>query len=152
MANRLLDFLKEPTTASIAKGGFIVLFFKVVGALGGYVLLFSLSATGGEREVGVYEVAFTIILIGSTIGRWGLDTVLVKALGQQQINDAPSRPLYLKLFTRVLGISVLIAAATFVLAAAFTDLFFDQTPTAVITTAAIAIKRCFELLFVVMVK
>ena len=26
MANRLLDFLKEPTTASIAKGGFIVLF------------------------------------------------------------------------------------------------------------------------------
>ena len=54
MANRLLDFLKEPTTASIAKGSFIVLFFKVVGALGGYVLLFSLSATGGEREVGVY--------------------------------------------------------------------------------------------------
>ena len=103
MANRLLDFLKEPTTASIAKGSFIVLFFKVIGALGGYVLLFSLSATGGEREVGVYEVAFTIILIGSTIGRWGLDTVLVKALGQQQMEEAPSRPLYLKLFIRVLA-------------------------------------------------
>ena len=96
MANRLLDFLKEPTTASIAKGSFIVLFFKVIGALGGYVLLFSLSATGGEREGGVYEVAFTLILIGSTMGRWGLDTVLVKALGQQQMEEAPSRPLYLK--------------------------------------------------------
>ena len=147
MANRLLDFLKEPTTASIAKGSFIVLLFKVIGALGGYVLLFSLSATGGEREVGVYEVAFTIILIGSTIGRWGLDTVLVKALGQQQMEDAPSRPLYLKLFTRVLGVSILISAGTFALAATFTDLFFDQTPTAVITTAAIAIVPFTLMLF-----
>ena len=147
MANRLLDFLKEPTTASIAKGSFIVLLFKVIGALGGYVLLFSLSATGGEREVGVYEVAFTLILIGSTIGRWGLDTVLVKALGQQQMEDAPSRPLYLKLFTRVLGVSILISAGTFALAATFTDLFFDQTPTAVITTAAIAIVPFTLMLF-----
>lgn len=147
MANRLLDFLKEPTTASIAKGSFIVLLFKVIGALGGYVLLFSLSTTGGEREVGVYEVAFTIILIGSTVGRWGLDTVLVKALGQQQMNEAPSRSLYLKLFMRVFGVSVLVSAVVFILAAAFTDLFFDQTPTAIITTAAIAIVPFTLMLF-----
>ena len=115
--------------------------------MGGYVLLFSLSTTGGEREVGVYEVAFTIIVIGSTLGRWGLDTVLVKALGQQQMNDAPSRPLFLKLFTRVLGVTVLVSATMFILAATFTALFFDQTPTAVLTTAAIAIVPFTLMLF-----
>ena len=35
--------MQNPIGATLAKGGAIVLLFKVIGALGGYVLLFSLS-------------------------------------------------------------------------------------------------------------
>ena len=80
MWTRVLQFLKEPTGAALAKGSLVVLVFKVIGALGGYVLLFSLAKEGGELSVGVYEVAFTVLVIGSTLGRWGLDTVLVLSL------------------------------------------------------------------------
>jgi len=80
MWNKVKNFIGDPSGAALAKGGLVVLIFKVIGALGGYVLLFSLAQAGGELSVGVYEVAFTLVLIGSTVGRWGLDTVVVKEM------------------------------------------------------------------------
>ncbi len=47
MWTRVLQFLKEPTGAALAKGSLVVLVFKVIGALGGYALLFSLAKAGG---------------------------------------------------------------------------------------------------------
>ena len=139
MLHKLLNILREPTTAKLAKGSGIVLFFKVIGALGGYVLLFSLAKTGGERAVGIYEVAFTTILIGSTVGRWGLDTVLVKELGQLSPNQRPSRTHYLSIFGRTLVMAAAVSIIAFVLASFFTRTFFNDTPDDVLRTAALAI-------------
>lgn len=138
MFNKLIQYIKEPTTAKLLSGGGIVLFFKVLGALGGYFLLFSLAQKGGETAVGVYEVAFTVLLIGSTMGRFGLDTVLVRELGTKS-SPQFNRSLYLAILLRTLLFSAFIALILFTFAAYFTALFFDESPTSVLRTAALAI-------------
>ncbi|MEL0026815.1 MAG: hypothetical protein VW775_07060, partial [Schleiferiaceae bacterium] len=137
MIQRILQFLKDPTAATLAKGSSVVLIFKIIGALGGYVLLWSLGQAGGEKAVGVYEVAFTLILIASTVGRWGLDTVLVKELGKTELGDAPSRGLYGHIFVRVLAITAALSILTFFAAEALTEFFFNQTPVGVLRTASL---------------
>ena len=138
MWTKVKNFIGDPSGAALAKGGLVVLIFKVIGALGGYVLLFSLAQAGGELSVGVYEVAFTLVLIGSTIGRWGLDTVVVKEMSREALDGAPSRALYLAIFVRVLVMVVGVAVMAFILASLLTNLFFQNTPSEVLATAAIA--------------
>ena len=139
MIQRILQFLKDPTAAQLAKGSSVVLMFKIIGALGGYVLLWSLGKAGGEKAVGVYEVAFTLILIASTIGRWGLDTVLVKELGKTELGNAPSRGLYGQIFLRVFAISAALSAIIFFSAEGLTGLFFNQTDVGVLRTASLTV-------------
>ena len=139
MWTRVLQFLKEPTGAALAKGSLVVLVFKVIGALGGYVLLFSLAKAGGELSVGVYEVAFTVLVIGSTMGRWGLDTVLVREMSREAKSGGLSRSLYIAVFFRVTAITSLVALALFFGASFLTNLFFEDTPKEILATAAIAI-------------
>lgn len=139
MWNTIKRFIQEPTGAALAKGGSIVLFFKVVGALGGYVLLFSLAKVGGELSVGIYEVAFTVVLIGSTIARWGLDTVLVREMAKDHQAELSSRKLYLNVLGRVLVLSALVALGAYLGATYLTNLFFQNTPQSVIATAAITV-------------
>ena len=138
MWTKVKNFFSDPSGAALAKGGLVVLIFKVIGALGGYILLFSLAQAGGELSVGVYEVAFTLVLIGSTVGRWGLDTVVVKEMSREALDGAPSRKLYLAVFSHVLLMVVGVALLAFVLAAMLTEVFFQNTPSEVLATAAIA--------------
>jgi len=138
MWNKVKNFIGDPSGAALAKGGLVVLIFKVIGALGGYVLLFSLAQAGGELSVGVYEVAFTLVLIGSTVGRWGLDTVVVKEMSREAIDSAPSRTLYLAIFYRVLLMVIGVAVLAFLFSAFLTGVFFQNTPSEVLAMAAFA--------------
>lgn len=138
MWNKVKNFIGDPSGAALAKGGLVVLIFKVIGALGGYVLLFSLAQAGGELSVGVYEVAFTLVLIGSTVGRWGLDTVVVKEMSREAIDSAPSRTLYLAIFYRVLFMVIGVAVLAFLFSAFLTGVFFQNTPSEVLAMAAFA--------------
>ncbi len=94
MLKRIEQFTDSPIGLALAKGGSIVLVFKVLGALGGYVLLYTLAKVGGQEAVGIYEVAFTVVLIGSTASRWGLDTVLVREIARDQHAGLVSKALY----------------------------------------------------------
>ena len=139
MLKRIEQFTDSPTGLALAKGGSIVLFFKVLGALGGYILLYSISKVGGELAVGIYEVAFTVVLIGATLSRWGLDTVLVREMARDQHENLASKTLYLSVLKRVFILSVFWASLTFVCASLLTNLFFKETPTHVLITAACSI-------------
>jgi O-antigen/teichoic acid export membrane protein len=139
MLKRIKQFTNSPTGSALAKGGSIILFFKVVGALGGYVLLYSLGSVGGELAVGIYEVAFTVVVIGSALSRWGLDTVLVRELARDQHAGLASRVLYLSVLKRVIILSIGWAIVVFLAASLLTKLFFQDTPPHVLTTAALTI-------------
>ena len=139
MLKRIEQFTDSPTGLALAKGGSIVLFFKVLGALGGYVLLYSISKVGGELAVGIYEVAYTVVLIGSTLSRWGLDTVLVREMARDQHANLASKTLYLSVLKRVFILSICWASLAFIGASVLTNLFFKYTPTRVLVTAAFSI-------------
>lgn len=139
MLKRIEQFTDSPTGLALAKGGSIVLFFKVLGALGGYVLLYSISKVGGELAVGIYEVAYTVVLIGSTLSRWGLDTVLVREMARDQHANLASKTLYLSVLKRVFILSICWASLAFIGASVLTNLFFKDTPTRVLVTAAFSI-------------
>ncbi|HCP41133.1 MAG TPA: hypothetical protein DIT65_04995, partial [Cryomorphaceae bacterium] len=90
-------------------------------------------------SVGIYEVAFTVVLIGSTVSRWGLDTVLVREMARDLEANLSSRALYLAVLSRVFLLSIICSAAVFFGSQLLTDLFFQNTPTKVIVTAALAV-------------
>ena len=139
MLKRIEQFTDSPIGLALAKGGSIVLFFKVLGALGGYILLYTLAKVGGQEAVGIYEVAFTVVLIGSTASRWGLDTVLVREISRDNHLNLASKTLYLSVLKRVFTLSICWAIALFLLATLLTNLFFKDTPTHVLAVAAFSI-------------
>ncbi len=139
MFKRIKQFTDSPTGYVLAKGGSIVLLFKVFGALGGYVLLYSLGIAGGEAAIGIYEVAYTIVIIGSALSRWGLDTVIVREMARDQHSGLASRALYLSILKRVVILSVVWTILVFSASSLLTNLFFNDTPANVLTTAAFSI-------------
>ena len=54
-----------------------VLAFKVLGALSGYIFAFVVSKKGAEAY-GIYELAFTALMILSVFVKWGLDGATVR--------------------------------------------------------------------------
>ena len=139
MFKRIKQFVDSPTGYVLAKGGSIVLLFKVVGALGGYVLLYSLGLAGGEAAIGIYEVAYTIVIIGSALSRWGLDTVIVREMARDQHSGLASRALYLSILKRVIILSIGWTIVVFTASSLLTNLFFKDTSANVLTTAAFSI-------------
>lgn len=67
--------------AELAFGSAFLLVAKVFGALSAYVLAYLLAKRGGAAAVGVYELAFTFIILLSVVARFGLDTAIVRYIG-----------------------------------------------------------------------
>jgi len=86
MLSKILLFVKEKlgtdSRAEIALGSAMLFGAKVFGALSGYVLAFMLAQRGGAEAVGVFEIAFTFIILLSVVARFGLDGALVRYIGQ----------------------------------------------------------------------
>ena len=89
--------------------------------------------------MGIYEVAFTVVLIGSTASRWGLDTVLVREISRDNHLNLASKTIYLSVLKRVFTLSICWAIAIFLLATLLTNLFFKDTPSHVLAVAAFSI-------------
>ena len=126
MLKKIEQFTDSPIGLALAKGGSIVLFFKVLGALGGYILLYTLAKVGGQEAVGIYEVAFTVVLIGSTASRWGLDTVLVREMARDQHAGLASKALYLSILKRVFLLTIGSAIIIYFAASLFSAIFFQD--------------------------
>lgn len=124
MRTKLTSWFRDSSNARIAGGGLVVLAFKVLGALGGYFLLYALASKSGPEAVGIYEVGFTAVLIGSVVGRWGFDTVIVRELGKVETVKPKGRKLYYILFTRVLLLSLFVGIVIYVSSESLTERFF----------------------------
>lgn len=66
----------------LLSGGGIVLFFKVLGALSGYIFAYFVANRGGAGATGVYELAATAFMIITVASRFGLDGALVKYISE----------------------------------------------------------------------
>jgi O-antigen/teichoic acid export membrane protein len=68
---------KDGNLSELLKSSGFVLVFKVLGAISGYVFAFVVSKYGADTY-GIYELAFTALMILSVIVKWGLDGATVR--------------------------------------------------------------------------
>ena len=75
--NKAARLNKDANLVELLRSSGFVLAFKVLGALSGYVFAFVVSKYGAET-FGIYELAFTALMILSVIVKWGLDGATVR--------------------------------------------------------------------------
>ncbi len=66
----------------LLKGSGWVMFFKVLGALSGYLFTFVVSKELGAGTYGIFEMCFTAMMIITTLGKFGMDSSLVRLIPQ----------------------------------------------------------------------
>lgn len=75
--NKAIRLNKDGNLSELLKSSGFVLVFKVLGAISGYVFAFVVSKYGADTY-GIYELAFTALMILSVIVKWGLDGATVR--------------------------------------------------------------------------
>lgn len=74
-----INSVKQDANAmSLLKSGGLVLFFKVLGALAGYIFTIVVGRMYGAAVYGIFEMSFTILMIASVVVKLGLDTANVR--------------------------------------------------------------------------
>jgi len=73
----------------LGSGGF-VLIFKVLGALSGYVFAFVVSKNGAHAY-GIYELAYTALMILAVVTKWGLDGATVRFTQEYLAEKQPGK-------------------------------------------------------------
>lgn len=80
--NLLGDKFKDKDLNELLKGGFSALILKVGGMILGYAIMIFLTNTFGAKVYGEYALALTILSITALLPKFGLDTALVRILGE----------------------------------------------------------------------
>ena len=75
--DKAIRLKKDGNLSELLKSSGFVLVFKVLGAISGYVFAFVVSKYGADTY-GIYELAFTALMILSVIVKWGLDGATVR--------------------------------------------------------------------------
>ncbi len=132
MNTRIKAFAKRITRggqdAELALGSAFLLAAKVFGAVSGYLMAWLLAKRGGADVVGIYELAFTFIILLSVVSRYGLDTAIVRFIGKFEAEHTLGaiRWLYIKSM-RFSGLTALgIATLVFLLAPFCSQVFSDD--------------------------
>jgi len=76
---------KDGNLSELLKSSGFVLVFKVLGAISGYVFAFVVSKYGADTY-GIYELAFTALMILSVIVMWGLDGATVRFMQEYLVS------------------------------------------------------------------
>lgn len=97
----------------LLKGSGLVLLFKVIGALAGYVFAILISNLSGPGGYGIFELATTAIMIITVVSRLGLESAIVKYISSFHVEGhfGKIRRIYAVSSIAVLGVSVVLGAA-----------------------------------------
>lgn len=98
---RLSRMREDGRLIELLKGSGLVLMFKILGALGGYVFAILISTWAGPSGYGVFELATTAIMIVAVVSRLGLESAIVKYISSFHIEQKFGQ------IRRIYGISAL---------------------------------------------
>ena len=115
---------KDANFLELLKSSGFVLAFKVLGALSGYVFAFVVSQHGPETY-GIFELAFTALMILSVIVKWGLDGATVRFTQEYLASgdEGKIKPLVSKSVLTIFLSALLIGLLFFVFRKSLADLF-----------------------------
>jgi len=110
------------------RGGAIALGFKFLSVLIGYIFFWLLARWLGADGVGVFSTAWTILMIGTVLGKLGFDTSIVKfiagSIGKGNPHHVPQ--IYRTSISIVGGSAIIVAIIIFFFAPQLSDLFFKS--------------------------
>src|SRR6056297_1317712 len=110
------------------KGGAIALFFKIASVIIGYFFFWYLAQLVGAKGLGIFSTCWTILMIGTVIGKLGFDTSIVKfiaeSMGKQLTHHV--KPIYKHCILIVLTSSLLVAIILIATATPISQLFFKN--------------------------
>ncbi|QTN37599.1 flippase [Cryomorphaceae bacterium] len=109
---------KDANLMQLLTSSGLVLFFKVSGALAGYLFTYLVSNYYGARIYGIYELCYTAIMIAGVVGRLGLDGALVRFMAEFKSKEqfGTLRRVYRKSMTASGLLSLALGAGLYLLA------------------------------------
>ena len=109
---------KDANLMQLLTSSGLVLFFKVSGALAGYLFTYLVSNFYGAGIYGIYELCYTAIMIAGVVGRLGLDGALVRFLAEFKSKEqfGTLRRVYRKSVTASFVLSIALGAGLYLLA------------------------------------
>jgi O-antigen/teichoic acid export membrane protein len=108
LINKLFDLpiFKDKNFSELIKGSFSALSLKFLSMVIGYITMLYITNNYGAKQYGLYSLALTLLSISIIIPRFGLDTSLVKMIGELKINSTKDQ--VLKVFIKSLKISIVL--------------------------------------------
>ncbi len=127
---QLRSFIKKDLNlVELFKGGAIALFFKIASVIIGYVFFWYLAQLVGAEGVGIFSTCWTILMIGTVLGKLGFDTSIVKFIAESMGKKFTHhiKPIYKNCILIVLTSSTLVAIVLIATAVPISQLFFKNT-------------------------
>jgi O-antigen/teichoic acid export membrane protein len=127
---QLKSFIKKDLNlVELFKGGAIALFFKIASVIIGYLFFWYLAQMVGAEGVGVFSTCWTILMIGTVLGKLGFDTSIVKFIAESMGKKFTHhiKPIYKNCILIVLTSSTLVAIVLIATAEPISQLFFKNT-------------------------
>ena len=105
-----------------------VLLARLVGAVGQFVFYLVLGNQFGAEGLGLFVLALTVSVVASTIGRWGLDQLMLRRLSgyHARSEHVAFRALFIYVAAVVFFLSALIGGAMWLLAPSISRLLFGR--------------------------
>ncbi|MDI5885745.1 MATE family efflux transporter [Cobetia amphilecti] len=143
MYNKIVLGLKDEIGYSL----FITFLARGLAAIGGLILIIVIGRLYGASGVGVFAIAQSICIGASLLARGGMDSALIRFVGQNYTSEAIKKYLFWSL-TRATILSVAVATMVFVLRFQFASWFNAPALADIITGIAFTIPP-FTIAFII---
>ncbi len=112
----------------LLKGGGIAIAFKGVGIGAGYVFFFAIARIFGPQQLGVFSTCWTIMMICAVVGKFGIDTSIVKFISESLALDKIkiTKNIHRNSLFIVLASSFVVGAIVYLFSGSLSMLFFED--------------------------
>lgn len=127
--HRLTQLKKDGRLQELLRGSALVLFFKVLGALSGYAFTILVFRWAGKGGYGMFELAFTALMMITVVGRLGLESASVKYASSFMVKGEHGKVVRLYSLSAlvILLVSSILAAGLYVFAEPLASYFDSES-------------------------
>jgi len=110
------------------RGSFNAFILRVLGIAVGYIFILIITRYYGSKAMGIYAIFTTILQIVSTIGKFGMDTAILKLVAEYSIKDKWDIviEIYRKIIKLVLPFSLILSILIFFLSPYIAQHIFNK--------------------------
>jgi O-antigen/teichoic acid export membrane protein len=112
---KIIKEIKNTNIREIFQGMSIALFYKVLGLILGYLVIYQINIQYGSAGVGEYGITLSILIILGVLLNMGTETALLRYIGEYGEEDLRSiKTIYSKMVSTVVAITLLVSIITYI--------------------------------------